>query len=766
MHCPFSDGVPGAMKSSLIPGKHLDVEHFRMTLTRWLTVIAFAVAIVGYSVVGRRGGPNPHSAALAREAGAASATSRVEKSTGNVLVGVIHQLSEPEPAVTIHAHAALHADIALDESRFAPQDTGDSSAESTLARPGRQIDETRSTLKTSAKPQPIQGEPLVFIVKNLESDTRQGRSSTGPLHGKPILGIPSPIGEVEDSTRHEELPQLQGDIGELSYGRDVEDEGESNGPVLDAPLCVGPIELREPRNGDEQPWWEQKLMDPIRESSVPKPLELEDVVIGALRYSPRVRAISGTPLIRETAIMEAEGQFDSRAFMESRFTDTSDPVGSTLTTGGPRRLVDQNWRYSAGLRRKTLSGGKFEISQRIGLEDSNSEFFDPTDQANSKLALNFTQPLLNGAGRAYNTSLIVLAQIDTEMANDEFSAQLQDHLIEVTRTYWELYLNRAVLLQKRRLHSEAVQIFDELESRRSVDSLQSQIVRARAAVAARQSEIIRWEMAVRNTESKLRVLVNDPQWLADEQMELLPIESPNGQEVEFNLRDSLAAAMQHRPEIDQATQSVRAATVRLGISRNELKPVLDFVAEAYASGLEGDFGLGKAYGNQFSEGRPSYSVGLLFEIPICNREARARYQRRQLELEQVALELQNVIETTKAEVEIAVRQVETSYREMQSKSRAVSATEEEVRYLQERWRLLPGEDQVVSFLLEDLLEAQERLANEQFDLVTAQVTYTLSIPELQRAIGTLLKAEQIEVTRADDACKPSLILDKRPASAR
>src|SRR6185436_8615512 len=111
---------------------------------------------------------------------------------------------------------------------------------------------------------------------------------------------------------------------------------------------------------DGRPWWDQLVTTPMRESSTPKTIGLEDMIIGALRHSPRVQAISGTPLIRETAIMESEGQFDWRAFMESRFTDTSDPVGSTLTTGGPSRLIDENWRYSSGLRRKLYTGGKFE----------------------------------------------------------------------------------------------------------------------------------------------------------------------------------------------------------------------------------------------------------------------------------------------------------------------------------------------------------------------------------------------------------------------
>ena len=72
----------------------------------------------------------------------------------------------------------------------------------------------------------------------------------------------------------------------------------------------------------------------------------------------------------------------------------------------------------------------------------------------------------------------MLAQIDTAASQDDFSAQLQSHLLEITRAYWELYLERANLLQKRRLLDAARQILQEMERRRDIDALKSQVVRA------------------------------------------------------------------------------------------------------------------------------------------------------------------------------------------------------------------------------------------------------------------------------------------------
>ena len=527
------------------------------------------------------------------------------------------------------------------------------------------------------------------------------------------------------------------------------------------------VQSPEQESGEGPAWWQTQMEDTLLERVVPRKVDLGDLILGALRHSPNVKAISEGPLIRETAIVEEEAKFDWRAFMESRFTETNDPVGSTLTTGDgvtlhyPSRLKDKNWRSSAGLRRRLYSGGRFEIAQKMGLESSDSQNFVPEDQATSRLALNFTQPLLNGAGCAYNTSLIVLARIDTEIAEDEFSAQLQDHLLAVTRAYWELYQQRALLLQTRKWHQQAIVILEELESRRGVDSLESQIVRARAAVATRQADIIRSETSIRNIAARIRALVDDPDLLPNHNNELIPLEQPLTDQIEVGLEDSLATAMQHRPEIDAAVKNVRKATVRLGISKNELRPVLDFVAEAYVSGLEGNFALGTAYGNQWREGGPSYSVGLVFEVPLGNREARARHERRRLELQQVTYELQNAIATLKAEVEVAVREVETTFDEMQGKYRAMVALEEEVKYLQERWLHLPGEDQAPSFLLDDLLESQDRLRQQEFEYVTAQVAYTLSLSDLKRAMGTLLEAEAVEQTRVCEDCLPAIHLDKR-----
>ena len=148
------------------------------------------------------------------------------------------------------------------------------------------------------------------------------------------------------------------------------------------------------------------------------------------------------------------------------------------------------------IRRQTESGSRFEASQKFGYEDSNSVFFVPVNQGTARMSLSLTQPLLNGRGPAYTTHLIVLGQIDTRVACDRVAGDLQDLLVEVHRAYWDLYLQRSLLLQKRKLFRQAVEIHDELNGRREIDVLQSQIARAKAAVATRLAAVIRQDTAV------------------------------------------------------------------------------------------------------------------------------------------------------------------------------------------------------------------------------------------------------------------------------
>ena len=343
-----------------------------------------------------------------------------------------------------------------------------------------------SELKVVANPG-VQDLPLVSEKSTVVVDT--GPQDLPPVPKEPIV--------VADA-RPEELPPVAdkpivvADAGPQdlpAVSREpivVADAGPQELPpvpdgqfVAEAVDSDPPVAVVEPAvESDPLVWWSDQIRRPQLRRCASLPLSLDQLAIETLRHSHQVRALRMVPEIQETRIVQADAEFDADVFVESYWTDRDEPVGSFLTTGGPPRLLEDTLAENMGWRRKTRTGAEVEVSQQLVMQDSNSNFFIPENQAQSRLAIGLRQPLLRDGGKAYNRSLIVLAKIDTRTAWEGFAEGLQDHLLEVARQYWQLYYQRALVLQKERNLGRALAIREELESREQIDALRSQIARA------------------------------------------------------------------------------------------------------------------------------------------------------------------------------------------------------------------------------------------------------------------------------------------------
>lgn len=493
-------------------------------------------------------------------------------------------------------------------------------------------------------------------------------------------------------------------------------------------------------------WWQPHVVRPLRKDTEEISLSLDETLYRALGNSAQIKVFQELPLIRETAIIEADAAFDWNAFMDGRWNDLSDPVGSTLTVGpGGTRFHDHHLTGDMGVRRRTLSGGQLELSQQFGWQQTNSTYFVPPQQGTSRIVLGFTQPLLRGQGEAYNRSLVCLADMDHRISQDELNRQIQSHLLEVARAYWAIYLERAVLLQKLKSYNRAKEILKRLKLRQAIDASQSQVKAAEAAFTDRRSDLMRSVAAVKNSEARLRALVNDPSLGDFSSMELVPKDTPSFNLINLDVNSAMAEAIDQRPEIMQALKQIQAASIRLNMAKNEIQPVLNLVTETYVAGLAGQGDIGLAWSNQFTTGEPGYSVGLQYEMPLGNRAALSRESRRCREFNQLQHQYKVTLETVGLEVQIAVREVETSQRELVSKQQVVQAREDQLDYLTKRWERLPNEDVTSSLMLENILSAQDRLTLAEYEYLQAQVSYNLSHINLRKATGSLYQYETVNI---------------------
>ena len=497
-------------------------------------------------------------------------------------------------------------------------------------------------------------------------------------------------------------------------------------------------------------WWDEAMASPLGLAGDALPIDVSGLIEVALQSSPLVQGVLSEPQIRQSDLVIADADFDATTFLEAKFAGTNEPVGSALTTGdNSTRFRDDTFSSAMGVRRKTRRGGSLELAQRGGFQDNNSTFLIPNPQGTTRLEVNFTQPLLRDGGRVVNNTRVMLARIDVKLAEGEVRRQLEDHLVDVHRAYWELYRARAEWLQRNKLVNGAEKLYTILRARDGVDTIQRQILRARAAETSRRADLVRAEARIRNAQAQLRLLTGSPQLIAASRWELTPQDRPLGSRIQLSTRDATLTALENRVDIAQALRKIQAVSERIGAAKNQVLPRLDLILSAYVAGLDDRTDVFGAWVNQFSEGPPSYAAGFQFEVPIGNRASKARLTRNRWEMSRAVFEFQQSTETAFTEIEIAVRETQTSFGELVTKKQAIDAAVREVTYLQQRWELLPDPNESAILLIEDLLDAQERLADEERAYVAAQVSYALSWVQLSKAMGSLLRFESPEQVAAE-----------------
>ncbi len=72
----------------------------------------------------------------------------------------------------------------------------------------------------------------------------------------------------------------------------------------------------------------------------------------------------------------------------------------------------------------------------------------------------------------------------------------------------------------------------------------------------------------------------------------------------------------------------------------------------------------------------------------------------------------------------------------------MTAAQNEASYLQDRFDVLPMAEDSATLLLEDLLDAVERVSDEEGAFVQAQVAHAIAIIRVRREVGTLLRSRE------------------------
>lgn len=481
-------------------------------------------------------------------------------------------------------------------------------------------------------------------------------------------------------------------------------------------------------------------------------ISLERAIKTAVANNIAVQFARIAPAVTEAQVLAAEAAFDWSLFSNLTWTNTDSPrtrvIFGTTPSGAPAD-VQQSVASTIGLRRTLIGGGRLTVQQELTYLDASSPGQRNLPDPGNSLAftVQFDQPLLRNAGSENSQAEIRVARNAERNSIQTLKRDLIRIAADTEKTYWALVQAKADLLILTRLLERGTVVQRAIKNRGANDADRAQIADATARVERRKSDVLRARTQIRTLSDRLKSLMNDPDLPVGGETIILPSDDAMDQPVTFSLLESMRAAVQFRPEVQQSLIGIDDASIRRMVADNQRLPDLSIRLQTKVSELQTN--TGEAYREITDFRFVDYIAGLVFEQPLGNRRAEAEFRRRSLERTQTIVAYRNTVKDVIGEVKTALDRVVLNYQLIEQTRTGRLAATDSLRVLELQTELTKG---ITPERLDLQLGRQEQLSSAERDEIAALVEYNSAITDLFAAMGTLLERDRIHfiVPTAED----------------
>jgi len=466
-------------------------------------------------------------------------------------------------------------------------------------------------------------------------------------------------------------------------------------------------------------------------------LSLEDVVHRTLANNYSIQRVSYNPAIETTRVVEAEAAFDAVFYTNVNKNNIDRPSGSELAATD----IDL-FDMSVGVRKFLPTGTMLDGHYDLGRTKQAFAFQTINPAYTSNFVLDMRHPLLQGFGIDYNRSVIFVAKNNRQISDLGFKRQIRDVLRSVEELYWRLVQTRRDVVITAREVAEFEGIYEYLVARSEFDVNPVQISASKADLHSAQYDFVNRRAIMFDAQDRLIALMNDPEILLADQVELIPDDFPAVERIVVDAMLEVQTALDNRAELKEQELRVANARLLLGRAKNAELPRLDLTFRTSIDGLA--INADKSFDEATRVKYVEYMIGVELEVPIGNRAPRAAHHRARLEHAQAAAALRQSIEEIILDVNLAVRELATSYDQIGPSFEAAEAREREVESIVAR-----AERKDFNTLLSEL-GARRSLANIRRAMANAVVEYNIAITDLERAKGTLLNYNNVVIPTETD----------------
>jgi outer membrane protein TolC len=219
---------------------------------------------------------------------------------------------------------------------------------------------------------------------------------------------------------------------------------------------------------------------------------------------------------------------------------------------------------------------------------------------------------------------------------------------------------------------------------------------------------------------------------------IIPADTATTDPIEFDEKEQMDSAMDNRLELTEDLDKIDIASITADVAKNNLLPELDLVGSAGSEGAAGNEP--DAFMRQTIYRDVDYSIGVKFDYFLGNREARSIWKRTLLSRLQSIETYKSEIDQVTLDVKTAIREIRGSWDQMVSTRRARDEAKKALDAIQARQDA--GEALTPTFV-QLKLDLQDRFAAAEQEEDRAVYSYNISIEQLERAKGTLLRYNNV-----------------------
>lgn len=522
------------------------------------------------------------------------------------------------------------------------------------------------------------------------------------------------------------------------------------------------------------------------------PLSLQDAITLALQNNNDIDSSRIDVKIAEFNLRAAQGVYDPLIVSDNYYERRTTPVASTIG-GGSNGSVTQtsivNGFGTSGY--SPYYGGFYNANFSASRVNTNNLNATLNPQFPSVLSFAYTQPLWRGLRIDDNRRQIQIAKKNLSLTDAQFRQKTVDIIAQIEQSYWDL----AFALRNLQVQIDAVkQARLQLESNQRLVAKGAlapiEIVAASSQVTTFEQNVYTAQEAVTKAENNLKTMMLPDRTSEVWARPLVPITPVELEVPRVPLDLAVSSALVNRQELAQLKTSGEINKINERYYRDQNKPQIDLVGSYTANGLAGTptvraasstgttsttslltdrvnqlsalsgldplaittttttntlspnlvGGYFKSLSNLATADYPTYRIGVQISLPFGNHVAKANLGRTLAEGDR----LKNQQAQTEQIIEADVRNTSQSLRSAEARlqSAAASRASAEQLFDSEQRQLRAGTTTV--FLV---LQRQNELVAARARELQAQTDLNKSISEFQRATGTTLTANSVEISK-------------------